>query len=265
VFPQPQHRTIHRHANPAQPATQTQQGSALSDNDIRRWAMSGLDADPASSVPARRAYEGFCDWARGQGIEPPTETYFGRQLTKEIALLGGRKRRPRNATVYSGIGLADRQALGPTMPTVNRTFGGKGGKTSPRSGRMTGPGHPCRQRAHSVASPDDRSHHGQRLATQGRKKGAAPRSPFVTEKGPQARFRPSQPREGRNRPSMAKPSEARSGQGLCYHNLCVQLQKPWANLVHGGHHVAQRGGVTVGLHTWEPRGLLGTPHQIGKG
>jgi hypothetical protein len=41
-FPQPQHQTIHRHANPAQPATQTQQGSAPSDSDIRRWALSGL-------------------------------------------------------------------------------------------------------------------------------------------------------------------------------------------------------------------------------
>jgi hypothetical protein len=56
-----------------------------------------LDIDPASSMPARRAYESFCNWARDQGIEPPTETYFGRQFTKEIALLGGRKRRTRKA------------------------------------------------------------------------------------------------------------------------------------------------------------------------
>jgi hypothetical protein len=119
-FPQPQHQTIHRHANSAQPATQTQQGSAPSDY-IRRWALSGLDIEPASLVPARRAYEGFCNWARGQGIEPPTETYFGRQLPKEIALLGGRKRRTRNATVYSGIALADRQAPVPSRPKPRTT------------------------------------------------------------------------------------------------------------------------------------------------
>jgi len=80
------------------------------DGHIRCWALSGLDIDPGSSVPARRAYESFCHWSRGQGVEPPTETYFGRQFTKEIALLGGRKRRTRKAAMYSGIALADRHA-----------------------------------------------------------------------------------------------------------------------------------------------------------
>jgi hypothetical protein len=46
-FPRPQHQSIHRHANTAQLATQTQQGSAPSDSDIRRWALSGLVIDPA--------------------------------------------------------------------------------------------------------------------------------------------------------------------------------------------------------------------------
>src|SRR5262245_28732691 len=156
-FPQPQHQTIYRHANPAQPTTQTQQGSAPSDNDIRRWALSGLDIDPVSSVPARRAYEGFCNGARGQGIEPPTETYFGRQLTKEIALLGGRKRRTRNATVYSGIGLKKPRstpANGPSLrldpPSMTATVTPGGNAPTP---------HP----------PDDCSHHGQCLPT-GRKR-----------------------------------------------------------------------------------------------
>jgi hypothetical protein len=97
-----------RQPNAARPRT--------SDDHIRRWALSGLDIDLGSSVHARRAYESFCNWARGEGIEPPTETYFGRQFTREIALLGGSKRRTRNATVYSGIGLADHQALGPSRP-----------------------------------------------------------------------------------------------------------------------------------------------------
>jgi hypothetical protein len=52
-----------------------------SDDHIRRWALSELDVDPASSMPARPAYEAFCNWARGQGIEPPTETYCGFRCT----------------------------------------------------------------------------------------------------------------------------------------------------------------------------------------
>jgi len=92
-----------RHPDAARPRT--------SDDHIRRWALSGLDIDPGSSVPARRAYQSFCNWAHGEGIEPPTETYFGRLFTREIALLGGRKRKTRKAAVYSGIALAGRQAL----------------------------------------------------------------------------------------------------------------------------------------------------------
>jgi hypothetical protein len=98
------------------------------DGHIRRWALSGLDVDPGSSVPARRAYESFCNWARSEGIEPPTETYFGRQFTKEIVHLGGCKRRTRNATVYSGIALADRR---PAVPSSRPKL-----RTTPRSTPM---------------------------------------------------------------------------------------------------------------------------------
>jgi hypothetical protein len=103
-----------RHPLPPKPNTTRHPDPArlrTSDVGIRRWALSELDIVPASSMPARRVYENFCDWARGEGIEPPTETYFGRQFTKEITLLGGRKRRTRKATVYSGIALTNRQAL----------------------------------------------------------------------------------------------------------------------------------------------------------
>jgi hypothetical protein len=107
------------HLSPRKPSTTCHSDATRSraaDSHVRRWALSGLDIDSASSVPARRAYQSFCSWARDQGIEPPTETYFGRQFTKEIALLGGRKRRTRNATVYSSIALADGQALVPSRP-----------------------------------------------------------------------------------------------------------------------------------------------------
>jgi hypothetical protein len=98
------------HPSPRKPSTTRHTDPTrlrASDDHIRRWALSGLNIDPASSVPARRTYEAFCNWARGQGNEPPTETYFGRQFTKEIAILGGRKKRTRKATLYSGIALAD--------------------------------------------------------------------------------------------------------------------------------------------------------------
>jgi hypothetical protein len=96
------------HLSPRKPSTTCHSDptrSRAADSHVRRWALSGLDIDSASSVPARRVYESFCDWARDQGIDPPTETYFGRQFAKEITHLGGRKRRTRNATVYSGIAL----------------------------------------------------------------------------------------------------------------------------------------------------------------
>jgi hypothetical protein len=76
-----------RHPNPARLRTL--------DDHIGRWALSELDIDPASSVPARRAYESFCNWALGQGIGPPSESYFGRQFTKEInAPWWGQKENP---------------------------------------------------------------------------------------------------------------------------------------------------------------------------
>jgi hypothetical protein len=96
------------HPSPRKPSTTSHTDSTRSraaDGHVRRWALSGLDIDSASSVPARRAYQSFCSWARDQGIDPPTETYFGRQFTKEILILGGRKKRTRKATVYSGIAL----------------------------------------------------------------------------------------------------------------------------------------------------------------
>jgi hypothetical protein len=167
------------HPSPRKPSTTRHTdltGLRVSDDHIRRWALSELDIDADSYVPARRAHESFCSWARGQGIDAPTETYFGRQLTKEIALLGGRKRRTRNATVYSGIALADRQALVPSCPKPGTTplsalmvaFGGKQAK--PRLDRHDGGGSPVPATRPLGRLLDDRSHHGERLPTQRRER-----------------------------------------------------------------------------------------------
>ena len=96
------------HPSPQKPAATRRVHSAPSrtSDDLRRWALSRLDIDPGASVPARRAHKDYCNWARSQGIEPTTETFFGRQFTNEIASLGGHKRRTRRGTVYSGVSLA---------------------------------------------------------------------------------------------------------------------------------------------------------------
>jgi hypothetical protein len=62
-YPLPTGHTTTRHANPARLRT--------SDGVIRRWALSELDIDPGSSMPARRAYETFCNWVRGVSSRPP--------------------------------------------------------------------------------------------------------------------------------------------------------------------------------------------------
>ena len=59
--------------------------------------------DPAGSVPARDAYADFCRWARASGIEPCTETRFGRDFTARIIHLGGVKVKRRDRAYYHGV------------------------------------------------------------------------------------------------------------------------------------------------------------------
>jgi hypothetical protein len=96
--PLPPRRSTTRHASPAHANT--------AGDEIRSWALSRLDIDAGAFVPARRAYKDYCGWARSRGIEPSTETCFGRQFTKEITVLGGHKKRMRRGTVYAGVSLA---------------------------------------------------------------------------------------------------------------------------------------------------------------
>ena len=68
--------------------------------------------DAAGSVPARDAYADFCRWARASGIEPCTETRFGRDFTARIIHLGGVKIKRRDRAYYHGVVGKDSQDEG---------------------------------------------------------------------------------------------------------------------------------------------------------
>ena len=70
---------------------------------LDRWVQTRLNVDPAGSVPAREAYADFCRWARAAGIEPCTETRFGRDFTARIIHLGGVKVKRRDRAYYHGV------------------------------------------------------------------------------------------------------------------------------------------------------------------
>jgi len=70
---------------------------------LDRWAQTRLNMDPVGSVPARDAYADFCRWARVSGIEPCTETRFGRDFTACIIHLGGVKVKRRDRAYYQGV------------------------------------------------------------------------------------------------------------------------------------------------------------------
>ena len=59
--------------------------------------------DPAGNIPARDAYADFCRWARAVGIEPCTETRFGRDFSARIIDLGGMKVKRRDRAYYHGV------------------------------------------------------------------------------------------------------------------------------------------------------------------
>jgi len=59
--------------------------------------------DPAGSIPARNAYIDFCRWARASGIEPCTETRFGRDFSARIIHFGGVKVKRRDRAYYHGV------------------------------------------------------------------------------------------------------------------------------------------------------------------
>ena len=70
---------------------------------FERWLETSLRADTAGSIPAREAYTHFCCWARAAGIEPCTETRFGRDFSARIIDLGGMKVKRRDRSYYQGV------------------------------------------------------------------------------------------------------------------------------------------------------------------
>jgi hypothetical protein len=70
-----------------------------------RWVQARLKVDATGRIPAREAYTDFCYWARGMGIEPSTETRFGRDFSAMIAELGGTKVKRRDRAYYEGVSL----------------------------------------------------------------------------------------------------------------------------------------------------------------
>ena len=70
---------------------------------LERWVQIRLKIDAGDSIPAREAYADFCRWARSAGIEPCTETRFGRFLSARIVQLGGNKTKKRDRAYYQGV------------------------------------------------------------------------------------------------------------------------------------------------------------------
>jgi hypothetical protein len=70
---------------------------------IECWVQTRVNAGAGGSIPARKAYLDFCNWVRSAGIEPCTETRFGRLLSALVVQLGGRKMKRRDRAYYQGL------------------------------------------------------------------------------------------------------------------------------------------------------------------
>ena len=74
---------------------------------LEQWVQTRLKKEPTAEIPAREAYADFCRWTRAGGLDPCTETRFGRELTARINRLGGRKAKRRDRAYYVGVSLID--------------------------------------------------------------------------------------------------------------------------------------------------------------
>jgi hypothetical protein len=70
---------------------------------VENWAQSRVNADVGGNIPAREAYADFYHWVRSAGLEPCTETRFGRLLSALVVQLGGRKMKKRDRAYYQGL------------------------------------------------------------------------------------------------------------------------------------------------------------------
>jgi len=70
---------------------------------FNQWIATRLVVCDVGRIAARIAYEDFCHWAKTKGIEPCSETRFGRDLTDRITSAGGVKVKRRDRTYYEGV------------------------------------------------------------------------------------------------------------------------------------------------------------------
>jgi hypothetical protein len=72
---------------------------------LQLWVQARVKTDATGRIPAREAYNDFCRWARAVGLEPGTETRFGRDFSARIMELGGAKVKRRDRAYYEGVSL----------------------------------------------------------------------------------------------------------------------------------------------------------------
>jgi hypothetical protein len=70
---------------------------------VERWVQIRAISGAGGIIPAREAYNDFCRWTHSAGIEPCTETRFGRLLSALVVQLGGRKTKKRDRAYYQGL------------------------------------------------------------------------------------------------------------------------------------------------------------------
>ena len=70
---------------------------------VERWVQIRVISGAGGSIPAREAYADFHHWVHSAGLEPCTETRFGRLFSALVAQLGGRKMKKRDRAYYQGL------------------------------------------------------------------------------------------------------------------------------------------------------------------
>jgi hypothetical protein len=92
---------------PAPPSATTPSAAAANTEwrkVVERWVQIRVNSGAGGSIPARGAYAVFfCHWAHSAGLEPCTETRFGRLLSELVVQLGGRKMKKRDRAYYQGL------------------------------------------------------------------------------------------------------------------------------------------------------------------
>jgi hypothetical protein len=92
---------------PAPPAATAPNRAAAANTEwrklVERWVQIRVISVAGGSIPAREAYADFYHWVHSAGLEPCTETRFGRLLSALVAELGGRKMKKRDRAYYQGL------------------------------------------------------------------------------------------------------------------------------------------------------------------